>query len=93
MKPLPTKNPHVVFQRVTDGAVLLSTRDEVYFGLDPVGARIWELLTPEVDSLDALALAMAEQYPDVGVDVLRGDAEELLRALVEAGLLVDGAPD
>lgn len=84
---LPQKSAHVVFQRVPDGAVLLSTRDEVYFGLDPVGALIWELLTPELDSLEALCGAIQERYPDASLDTIRADVTELLADMAEAGLL------
>jgi DNA-directed RNA polymerase specialized sigma24 family protein len=31
---LPTPNPDVIHKAVADGAVLLSTRDEVYYGLN-----------------------------------------------------------
>ena len=88
MKRLPSKSPDVVFQRVTDGAVLLATGTEVYFGLDPVGTQIWELLPPVQETLDGLSDALAERYPEVAIDTIRADAEELLAAMLRAGLVV-----
>ena len=86
MKRLPTKNPDVVFQRLDEGGVLLSTQSEVYFGLDPVGAVIWELLPPNLEALDTLLEALGDRYPEVAPATLRTDALEFLKALVEAGL-------
>ena len=84
---LPQKNPNVTFQRVEEGAVLLSANDEVYYGLNEVGAFIWELLTPETESTDILRDALVEKYPDVDADVIAADLAEILSDLVEAGML------
>ena len=43
---LPTPLPTVIFQRIDDGAVLFAPATEVYFGLNEVGAKIWQLLPP-----------------------------------------------
>ncbi len=65
MTPLPLPSPAVVFCEVEGGAVLLSTVDETYYGLNPVGARIWTLLPPAHGSLESLCEALAGEYPDV----------------------------
>lgn len=85
-------NPEVVYQSVSDGGVLLSTRDEVYYGLNGVAARIWELLR-EVDTLEELTGRLEEEYADVAAETLRADAEELLDDLAAHGLVsrTDGA--
>ena len=54
---LPSPAPGVLFQALPDGAVLLDTRSEVYFGLNAVGARVWQLL-PGSRSLDELSAAV-----------------------------------
>lgn len=87
---LPRPHPGVLFQALPDGAVLLDTRSEVYFGLNPAGARIWQLLPPATHTLDALCAALAAHYPDADPGTLRADAEALLDALAGAGL-TDGA--
>ena len=43
---LPTRNPKIIFKALATGAVLYSPQEEVYFGLNPVGVRVWELLPP-----------------------------------------------
>jgi hypothetical protein len=83
---LPSPSTEVVFRTVDEGAVLLATRDEVYFGLNEVGARIWQLLPPATTTLDELCDVLAAEYPDAPADVLRADVRELLDALVAAGL-------
>jgi hypothetical protein len=84
---LPHSSPGVLFQPVPDGAVLLDTRSEVYFGLNAVGARIWQLLPPRTETEDELCAAVAAAYPDAAPERVRADVAGLLRALAEAGLV------
>jgi hypothetical protein len=86
MTPLARYRAHVLFQPVADGGVLLDTQTEVYFGLNSVGARIWELL-PRHATIESLCEGLAREFPAVPQDVLRVDVEELLGDLVGHGLL------
>ena len=90
---LPTPNCDVVYKRVMDGAVLLSTTDEVYYGLNAVGALVWEQLPPTLTRLDELCARLAGQYPDVAAETIRADVVELLEDLLAHGLVraADGA--
>ena len=85
---LPVASPAVIYRAVGDGAVLLSATDEVYYGLNRVGARIWELLPPATTSLTELCAALHREYPHVDLPTLRNDAIDLLRDLVANGLAV-----
>lgn len=88
MKLLPDKNPSVVFKLMSDGtAVLLSTKSETYYGLNPVGAQIWELLPPQLNTIDELCFALQERYPDVDPDMLGADVLELLEDLAKEELV------
>lgn len=84
---LPLPDPAVLFRPVSEGAVLLHVEDEVYFGLNEVGCRVWELLPPNSSDLSALVAALAAVYPDVSEAVLRKDVTELLLQLEDAGLV------
>lgn len=84
---LPTPTAGVIFQRVPGGAVLLATADEVYYGLNEVGAEVWGLLVPGTGSLDALCGAIGATYPEVPAAELRADIAELLDSLAAAGLV------
>lgn len=83
---LPQPAPRVVFQKLEDGAVLFSPETETYFGLNLVGAIIWEAL-PESASLPALCDRISGRFPDVDAVIIRNDVEELLAELSAAGLL------
>ncbi len=75
----------VEFSRVRGQIALLNVETGVYFGLDEIGARMWELLcehrTPRV------AAERMESDFDVEPDRLREDLLGLVRELVEKGLL------
>ena len=69
----------VMARQVGEETVILDLASGTYFGLDPVGARIWQLLT-EGKTLDEVCGAMLAEYEvsreDIERDVLRL-AEEL----------------
>ena len=85
---LPTRNEGVIYRALSDGAVLFSLTDEVYFGLNAVGAEVWEMLPPAHTSLDALCADLAARHPEVSPAELRADVIELLTSLQSFGLLV-----
>lgn len=85
---LPLPHPKVVSQTVSDGGVLLNTEGEVYFGLNAVGMRVWQLLPPASGTLEELCASLGQVYPDVAPDQLRQDVIELLDQLAGQGLVV-----
>ncbi len=84
---LPIPHPAVLFQPVPDGAILLHTEQEIYFGLNAVGVDIWQLLPPACTRIDEACEALAARYPDVPREVLRADLVELLDGLAGQGLV------
>jgi hypothetical protein len=87
---LPVPKESVIYRALSEGAVLFSLADEVYFGLNAVGAVIWELLPPATVTLDDLLAAASARYPDVPCDQLRTDVLELLNELTSFGLVMGG---
>jgi len=85
---LPKPNPAVLFQAVPDGAILLHTEQEIYFGLNSVGVEIWHLLPPVCMHMDDACEQLAARYPDVPRETLRADIEDLLGGLAEQGLVI-----
>ena len=85
---LPIRNEAVIYRALSEGAVLFSLTDEVYFGLNPVAAEVWEMLPPAHMSLDSLCAELATRHPEVSPDDLRADVIELLASLESFGLLV-----
>jgi len=84
---LPVPNPDVICRTVEGGAVLLSTEQEVYYGLNTVGAYIWEHLPPVFQTLEELSASLRIVYPGASAEVLRADAREMLDELLANGLV------
>ncbi len=76
-----------VYAALDDGAVLLNTDSGVYYGLDPVGTRIWELVgSTDGASEEQIVRELGAAY-DVDDDQLRSDVSEFLTVLEARGLL------
>ena len=75
----------VLFQEVAGEAVLLNLASERYFGLDPVGTRIWSLLNRN-PLLQQAHLELCETY-DASPEQLQQDLLTLVAELAEAGLV------
>ena len=80
-----TALPDVMYRTVGDEAVLLNIKKETYFGLDPVGARMWAVLN-ESASIQAALESLLTEY-DVSEPQLREDLEAFVEKLVEQGLV------
>lgn len=79
-------DPDTLLRTLPNGeAVLLHTASEIYFGLDQIGLRIWELLAERTDVED-LIVQMETEY-DVDPIVVRSDVERLVGELLGAGLV------
>jgi hypothetical protein len=89
---LPFPDEAVIYKAVSDGGVLLHTATEVYFGLNRVGARVWELLPPASRTLDELCPKIIADYPDAAPESVRNDVAELLSELASQGLVTFGDP-
>ena len=79
----------VLTQEVSGEMVLMDLSSEQYFGLDAVGARVWNLLEQGTAPADLLSILLREY--EVEQLQLESDIEELLGQLLEAGLLRVGA--
>ena len=75
----------VLHQELIGETVLLNLKTEHYFGLDPVGTRIWQVLG-ETASAEKVVSRLLEEY-EVDEVTLRSDVERLIAELAKAGLL------
>jgi Coenzyme PQQ synthesis protein D (PqqD) len=75
----------VLFREVGGEAVLLHTDTGKYFGLDPVGTRMWQVLAEEGSVEPACQRLLAEF--DVEEEHLRRDLLELVEKLEDHQLL------
>ena len=79
------RSDEVMAQEVGGETVLLDLASEQYFGLDPVGTRIWELLAdaPPLENVHETLCAEFEAEPER----IRDDLLALIRQFLDAGLV------
>ena len=75
----------VVFKPVGDEMVLLDFQSGMYYGLDPVGVRIWQLIAAQ-HPLGAVVDTLLAEY-DVPHETLERDVDALLAELESRGLV------
>jgi hypothetical protein len=78
----------VLFQELQGETVLLNLKTGVYFGLDTVGTRIWQLLD-EHEVLSDVVKAMLLDY-DVTEQACSDDVVALVRRMEEHGIVTVG---
>jgi hypothetical protein len=78
--------PEVLFQQVGDEAVLLNLNNSRYYGLNEVGARMWQLLE-EHGALEPVVAQVVEEY-EVDEATARQDLETLVAQLLEHEMIV-----
>ena len=81
-------NDEVLFQEVAGEAVLLNLTSERYFGLDPVGTHIWDLINSNL-TLQQVHQSLCDTY-DASPAKLQEDLLALVAELAEAGLITVG---
>lgn len=75
----------VLVRQLDDEIVILDLSSENYFGLDEIGAAMWNEIA-QADSLEDAYESLLIQY-EVEPDTLRKDILDLLELLVERRLL------
>lgn len=75
----------VLTQQVGTETVLLDMASECYFGLDPIGTRIWSLLSDEAP-LAQVHAALCDEFNE-DPQRIQADLLALVRQLADAGLV------
>jgi hypothetical protein len=81
----PTIPAQVMARQVGDETVILDLGSGTYFGLDPVGARIWQLIGERM-TLGEICDTMLDEY-DVSREQLERDVLDLADKLLEQKLI------
>jgi hypothetical protein len=76
---------HVLVRFLDRESVFLNLDTERYYGLDETGTRMWQLVTA-ARNIDAAYQDLLAEF-DVEPELLRMNLSELLRRLVDNGLL------
>ncbi len=75
----------VLFQEIDNEYVLLNMKTELYFGLNDIGAKVWQIISQE-GTTDTLIEKIMSEY-DVPADTLRTDISQLLNELKKEQLI------
>ena len=86
MNPIWQINNEVLSSKIDEEAILMSLEAESYFGLDPVGSRIWELLAEQPVTTDELIGLLMQEY-EVNESTCREQVEHFLIDMQANGLI------
>ena len=78
-------HPSVICRELSGETVLLNLESGVYYGLDTVGTRVWQLLT-QGRTIAGVCDTMIEEY-DVAAQVLHADVMRLVGELHDRGIV------
>ena len=81
-------NDDVLFQELQGEAVLLNLKSGVYFGLDKMGTRVWQLMGQN-EILSGVLKAILQDY-DVTEERCSKDLLDLVAKMQEHGLVTIG---
>jgi len=84
------RNPDLLHAVAGDDILMMSVEAGAYFGLEQVGARIWELVADSI-TVEQLCARLTEEY-DVGSDVCEVEVLAFLGHLAEQHI-IDVAPE
>lgn len=82
-----TPSPDAVESAVGDETVILHLKSGTYFGLDPLGTRIWALLKEGLAPADICG-RIAEEY-DTDLETVEADARRFLGDLKAHEIIVE----
>ena len=77
--------PHVVWARQADATVLLDAERGLYYTLNEVASRTWELLVASEPLIEILR-CLGDEY-DISAETLQTDVTATLKQLLEATLI------
>jgi len=83
----PRRAERVIVETIEEQTVLLHVDSGMYFALNDVGARVWDLCDGD-HAVDAIVATLAEEY-DAPAGEIRSDVEELLTEMRAGALLAD----
>lgn len=75
----------VIFQELEGEAVLLNMQSGIFFGLNPVAKRMWELLS-ELGQAEKVLQQLLQEY-DASEEKLRQDLVDFIEKLKSKGLV------
>jgi hypothetical protein len=79
-------SPEVLSSKIDEEVVLMSIEAGYYFGLEPVGSRIWEILSEKPATFDELVTQLMDEY-DVDMETCQNDVKSFIDDMVSKKLI------
>ena len=76
---------HIITRKLGNELVVLNISNGEYYGLNEVGARVWEFMAGG-KRFDEISKTLVNEY-DVAESVVENDLTRLLKELLEVGLI------
>jgi hypothetical protein len=80
----------VLSSKIDDEVVLMSMEADSYFGLDPIGSHIWELLSAKPATVNELVQSLTEDY-DIDEATCIRDVEAFITDMSDRKLILKSA--
>jgi len=80
-------SPKVLSSKIDEDVVLMSIDEGFYFTLEPVGSRIWELLSEKPATLEELVNQLMEEY-EVDKETCMKDVQEFIDDMASKKLII-----
>ncbi|MDD7987006.1 PqqD family peptide modification chaperone [Lentisphaera marina] len=80
------RNPEIISSKIDDEVVMMSIEEGKYFGLDPIGSIIWELLE-EPKSLKKILPELVDEF-DVSEEQCEKDCMSFVLDMIDKKTLI-----
>lgn len=86
LDPIIFASPDHVFGDLHGETILLSSTTNLYYGLDPVGSRIWSLIQ-QPTRMSAICASLVEEF-EVNPNDCERDTMEFIQKMADANLVI-----
>ena len=82
-----SRNPDVAYTQIDDDLVVMGPEDSLFYGINPVGTKIWSLLETDTLSLHAIC-DLIQQYYDVTASMCIEDTTRFIEAMAAQKMIL-----
>jgi hypothetical protein len=79
-------SPKVLSSKLDEEVILMSIEADSYFGVDPVGSYIWELLAKNPATIEELVIMLMDEY-EVDENTCKNDVEFFISEMSTRNLI------
>jgi hypothetical protein len=86
LDPIIVASPDHVFGDLNGETILLSSTTNLYYGLDPVGSRIWSMIQ-QPQRMSAICASLVEEF-EVNPNDCERDTRQFIQKMADANLVI-----